>query len=250
MDQKRYRKLNKQLQSAQAELVSKLEEKKAKKVKKSYNKPIKEKYKEIKESLKPKIVSEQDGENYEEFLIKSLFTDKELKEKERSLEVSTDQETTEKPKRQKSGTWDYTLDDEIKFFDPECSYELTKYRPINETKGLNFDPAPFTEMARLYDQTGKYTQYPEGSKPYADFWNEQIRRCKEGYEVNGYRITGDNYFFLNFYRMQTVIEGNTAGRGRNESFPSFLAKQYEFFHYVEMAEKLHKDVGILKARGL
>lgn len=50
--------------------------------------------------------------------------------------------------------------------------------------------------------------------------------------------------------MQTVVEGRVAGKGRNESFPSFFAKQYEFFHYVEMAEKLHKDVGILKARGL
>ena len=46
------------------------------------------------------------------------------------------------------------------------------------------------------------------------------------------------------------MEGRTAGKGRNESFPSFLAKQYEYFHYVEMAEKLHKDIAMLKARGL
>jgi hypothetical protein len=50
--------------------------------------------------------------------------------------------------------------------------------------------------------------------------------------------------------MQTVLEGNVAGSGRRESFPGFLSKQYEFFHYLEMAEKLHKDVCILKARGV
>lgn len=38
--------------------------------------------------------------------------------------------------------------------------------------------------------------------------------------------------------------------GRNESFPRFLSKQYEFFHYFEMCEMLGFDVIMLKARGL
>jgi hypothetical protein len=50
--------------------------------------------------------------------------------------------------------------------------------------------------------------------------------------------------------MSVIREGATSGSGREESFPGFLSKQYEFFHYVEMAEKLHKDVCILKARGI
>ena len=50
--------------------------------------------------------------------------------------------------------------------------------------------------------------------------------------------------------METVVENAVSGSGRKEAFPSFLAKQYEFFHYVEMCEKLHKDVCILKARGI
>lgn len=50
--------------------------------------------------------------------------------------------------------------------------------------------------------------------------------------------------------MFTVIENGVAGSGRTESFPSFLSKQYEFFHYVEMAEKLGKDICILKSRGI
>lgn len=55
----------------------------------------------------------------------------------------------------------------------------------------------------------------------------EIERMRSGYEVNGYRITGDNYYFLNFYRMQTINEGAVSGTGRTENFPSFLAKQYE-----------------------
>ena len=236
--------IEKDLLKAKAALEKKIKEREAEqkvvrtKKKKTPRKTVKEQYKEIKESLKPvgKTIDE-------EALIQQLFGDKPV------IKPETE-ETTEVVIPKKTSIWDYSLEDEIPFFDPECTYELTGYKPVNETKGLDFDPEWFTEAARTYENTGKYTEYPQGSKPYADYWNEQYKRCREGYEVNGYRLTGDNYFYLNFYRMQTIVEGRVAGKGRDEKFPSFFPKQYEFFHYVEMAEKLHKDVCILKARGL
>jgi hypothetical protein len=36
--------------------------------------------------------------------------------------------------------WDYPLDAEIEYFDATKSYELSGYRPINDTEGLDFDP--------------------------------------------------------------------------------------------------------------
>ena len=50
--------------------------------------------------------------------------------------------------------------------------------------------------------------------------------------------------------METVDESARASAGRSQRFPSFLAKQYEFFHYVALSEICKKDVCILKARGL
>ena len=50
--------------------------------------------------------------------------------------------------------------------------------------------------------------------------------------------------------MDVINENAIAGAGRSEAFPSFLSKQYEWFHYVEMAEKLHKDACALKSRGV
>lgn len=51
--------------------------------------------------------------------------------------------------------------------------------------------------------------------------------------------------------MQTVDKSaNKKTRGRVQSFPRFLAKQYEFFHYVELCEFIGRDVVMLKARGL
>ena len=69
----------------------------------------------------------------------------------------------------RDGEWDVPIDEEIQYFDPELSYELTGYRPINMNQGLDFDPTPFTEASRLFRETGKYTEYPFGCKPYADF---------------------------------------------------------------------------------
>lgn len=61
------------------------------------------------------------------------------------------------------------ISEEIKYFDPELSYEITGYRPITMDQGLDFDPEPFREAAVKYEATGKYTEFPVGTKPYADF---------------------------------------------------------------------------------
>ena len=146
--------------------------------------------------------------------------------------------------------WDVRIGEDITYFDSNLSYELTKYRPINETQGLDFNPKWFTETREVKIATGHYTSYKPGTKAHRDFWTEQYRRCIEGYEVNGYRITGDNYFFLNFYRLMNVTDVAVAGSGRNIGFPNFFSKQYEYFHYIDLCEHLKKDVCALKARGV
>lgn len=212
-------------------------------------KPIGKKLKETQE--KPKKKTPKYELDYEEELKKQLFAE-EIEQKETgAIDLGFYEETREFHHQKRNGDWDVPLDEQIRYFDPELSYELTGYRPITMTDGLDFDPEPFTEAARIYSTKGSYTEFPPGSKPYNDYWKEQMRRCTEGYTVGKYRITGDHYFFLNFYRMQTANLGNVkAVTGRNESFPSFLSKQYEFFHYVEMCEYLGNDVCMLKARGL
>ena len=217
-------------------------------------KTAKEQYQEIKESLSSKAPESSFSANYEEFLKRQLFKEelarqKEIEDNEES-EYYDDVVNPAQNNVERNGLWDYLKDDEIKYFDPEMSYELTGYRPINETEGLDFDPAPFCEAGRIYTETGSYTEYPKGSKPYADFWREQLRRCTEGYTVGKYRITGDHYFFLNFYRMSIVDDTAKAASGDEESFPKFAVEQYKWFHYIEMCEYLKKDIVGLKARGV
>lgn len=40
--------------------------------------------------------------------------------------------------------------------------------------------------------------------------------------VNGYTITGDHYFFLNFYQLKDLVNVEEAGAGRSTVFPAFL----------------------------
>lgn len=146
--------------------------------------------------------------------------------------------------------WDVRLKDKIEYFDPKLSYEITKYIPINEKESLDFDPKPFTEVGQVKIKTGKYCQFPKGTKAYRDFWEEQMERCKNGYQVGKYRVTGDHYFFLNFYQLEQAHGVDVAGTGRNTAFPTFLQAQYEYFHYIEIAESLKLDVVTLKSRGV
>lgn len=146
--------------------------------------------------------------------------------------------------------WDFGPDDEIHYFDTSKSYYITKYRPINDTEGLDFDPDWFRKDAINKLKTGRYSNLTKGSKAHRDFWKERKDRCMYGVEINGYRLTGDNYFWLNFYRLKDSKETSKASLGRDLSFPRFFVFQYEYFHYVEMCEILKKDVGLLKARSL
>ena len=209
---------------AKKDIVDKIKEGKA------YGMTVAEQYKVLKESYKIKPDPDAFTENFEEKLRERLFLDgvEEIKQKEKDKIENPDFERSGyTPKVEKrSGAWDYNKEDEIEFFDPLCSYELTGYKPITDKLGLDFDPTPFREVGITYENTGSFCEYPKDSKPYIDFWNEQKRRCVEGYTVNGYRITGDHYFFLNFYRLPVTKEkdGMTFVE---EGFPVFTTEHYK-----------------------
>ena len=136
------------------------------------------------------------------------------------------------------------------FFDASLSYQITGYRPITQTQGLDFDPSPFTEVGRKFDATKRFTDLPTQSKAFKDWWLNQHKLSNDGITIDGYRITGDHYFFLNFYTMPKSKDTKKAGGGRIEGRPDFWAAHYELFHYIELCEILGYDAVILKSRGV
>ena len=149
-------------------------------------------------------------------------------------------QVVEEVKKERKGEWDISIGDPIDFFDSRLSYELTGYKPIDRTHGLDFDPSWFTETRDTFNKTGHYCQYHFGSKLYRDFWDEQYRRCREGMESHGYRITGDHYFFLNFYRLKDLTKTTKAGSGRIESFADFFLRQTQFQKNIAVSSIFHK----------
>lgn len=183
-------------------------------------------------------------------LQKLVAETKNLEEAHQGLQEASKLEQPAPQETKKSGEWDVPLGTPIEFFDSNLSYEITGYRPINSTQGLDFDPSWFTEARDTFKRTGHYCTYRFKSKPYNDFWKEQYRRCRDGYTVNGYTVTGDNYFFLNFYTLPVVDKNKKSGAGTTDDFPTFFASQYTFFHYYEMAKRLHLHCALMKARSI
>jgi len=136
------------------------------------------------------------------------------------------------------------------YFDPNLSYETTGYRPITEIKGLDFNPLPFKKIGLDRISKGTYSGLQIGSKHHRDWWLEQYDKCENGFEHKGYRVTGDHYFFLNFYSMLVGKKGQKAGAGRQFTHPSFWSLHYEWFHYIELAEVFGYDCAALKSRGV
>ena len=151
--------------------------------------------------------------------------------------------------KKKEGEWDIPIGAPIAYFDKNLSYEVTGYKPIDATHGLDFNPSWFTEARDNFLRTGHYCQFQPGSKLYRDFWQQEYVRCRTGMTVNGYTLTGNNYFFLNYYQLPDT-NTERAGTSRAPVFPSFLVYQYEFFHYFELCKICRKNVNLMKSRGI
>lgn len=144
--------------------------------------------------------------------------------------------------------WDYPNDiKNIPYFDLNCTYEATGYRPINKDFGLAFRPEWFTEVRDTKLQTGKYCQFVPGSRLYNQFWDREYKRCRDGLTVNGFTITGPHYFFLN-YCLVDANSDSKVGAGQTKMFPSFRTYQYEFFHYYELCRVYGWNCAMLKNR--
>ncbi len=101
-------------------------------------------------------------ENYEEELKKQLFDGSQNNNED--VKESVLQSETTVHKARPNELWDVPITEEIQYFDPELSYEITGYRPITMTNGLDFDPAPFRAAAEIYERTGNFTEFPKGTK--------------------------------------------------------------------------------------
>ena len=100
----------------------------------------------------------------------------------------------------------------------------------------------FRQPALHFMKHGCYTFLRPNSNPHSEyrkFWEEERRRCYEGYvrESDGEWVTGYCYWFLNYNTMlvNMIVKG-TKRADRIESFPFFFEGIYWRFHYLNQAK--------------
>lgn len=99
----------------------------------------------------------------------------------------------------------------------------------------------FRPAALHFKEYGNYTELrpnPNPNSEYGKWIREEIRRCYEGYvrESDGMWVTGDEYFFLNYWPIaQTKLNGKSKKGERIIDFPEVWEGINLRCHYIEQA---------------
>lgn len=117
---------------------------------------------------------------------------------------------------------------------------------IRDNDGKWLDSSVFSRSVKKFLDDGEYCDYVPGSVEYKAFWDEELRRCINGYKVGDSKITGHHYFYLNYCRILRVTGENMNLSDYDEEyddiaadkeimFPDFWDMDYEYFWWVEIA---------------
>lgn len=114
---------------------------------------------------------------------------------------------------------------------------MEQQNSIRQSDGKWLNTFVYREAGKYWEKHGCYTKEPWGSPTWMDFWKQERNKCINGYEVEGHKITGDHYFYLNYSPIQkldlTTIVGKKAKKIKG--FPDFWDGDYEYFWFREIA---------------
>lgn len=87
--------------------------------------------------------------------------------------------------------------------------------------------------------------FHEDSLDYEQWWEEQIRRCREGFTDGGYTVTGPYYYHLNFKKIN-MLDVNERPLIEH---PFYSFEDQELFNDVAKARAAKKGVMLITGRG-
>lgn len=101
----------------------------------------------------------------------------------------------------------------------------------------------YREAAIHFERFNCYTKLIAGTHAYWQFWDEEFKRCLEGYTVDNIKISGYHYFYLNYCPIEQVTALNevkdktkkTAAK-RETKFPKFWDLDWIYFTALDIAE--------------
>jgi len=118
---------------------------------------------------------------------------------------------------------------------------------IRNPDGTWINTACFREAAEHFKKHGVYTTARPGTIEYLQYWDEETKRCREGYSVGGAKITGPHYAYMNYGQIylvndskekvsKKVIKRKKKAVKKVISFPDFWDGDYNFFWLMHIAE--------------
>lgn len=124
---------------------------------------------------------------------------------------------------------------------------------LNIRPGKFVNTELFNEAARIYQATGKYTQFKVDSIPHRQFRRRECDRRRNGFSAPCWQnpdgsiedvwITGGHYNFLNYTRMERTDESSVivtehgATAKKIYSFPSFIDAQFWTWQIIEFCKR-------------
>lgn len=115
---------------------------------------------------------------------------------------------------------------------------------IRNPNGIWINTDVFREEALHFKKYGYYCPELWGTNGWLTYWEEQLRRTREGYEVGGVKITGNHYFYLNFCNIELVDLPEDANSlddsmfaDKVTNFPHFWDGDFNYFWALEIARK-------------
>lgn len=124
---------------------------------------------------------------------------------------------------------------------------------LNIRPGKFVNTELFNEAARTYQATGRYTQFKVDSIPHRQFRRRECDRRRNGFSAPCWQnpdgsiedvwITGGNYNFLNYTRMERTDESSVivtehgATAKKIYSFPSFIDAQFWTWQIIEFCRR-------------
>lgn len=118
----------------------------------------------------------------------------------------------------------------------------------------------FREAALHFQKYGRYEDGVYDTYEYHEYWDRERFRCKYGHEVGGMRITGNHYFYLNYWPIKKVFHTNADLYGEifknktisehKSGFADFWDVDWEFFKEIELAKINGEHFIWLKPRGV
>lgn len=115
------------------------------------------------------------------------------------------------------------------------NYQDKRLYKIRNSEGKWVDTKAFRQAALTFMEHGYYTDEAPGTEAYKNFWERERQRCIRGYVVDGIRIPGDHYFYLNYCRINKSKKLSGGVGKKSADFPDFWDGDYEYFWIRDIA---------------